>query len=124
AVAVHDLIRSFTLGLRFDLRVALLCSLMLLIGSFLPWLGWHRSVTHKRIWFGLQMLITAVVVSVFFFDFGHYSYLEGRISSAALEHLRNPEISGDMLRQSYNLPLISTVYVAVLSMLGFLIWRF
>jgi phosphoglycerol transferase MdoB-like AlkP superfamily enzyme len=97
----HDLLQALYLGLKFDLRLALLILLPLLL------FGWWRPISPfdsrlgRALWRGYLLLATLVVVVFYVTDFGHFAYLHERVDSSALRFLANPLISMEMVWQSY-----------------------
>jgi phosphoglycerol transferase MdoB-like AlkP superfamily enzyme len=103
--------QAFSIGLRLDLRIALLVALPVVLLTLLPgFLNLRRS----RIMFSLVVvwLALAAVGSLLFyiFDFGHYSYLGERINSSVLRFLEDGRDSLSMVWQSYPvIPLLLVV---------------
>jgi phosphoglycerol transferase MdoB-like AlkP superfamily enzyme len=108
-----DVLRAFWLGLRFDLRLALLLLLPMII------FGW-RSLSPvsgkktKKMWSLVYTFIASSWFVFYIFDFGFYGYLNSRMNSAILSFLESPEISFGMLWQSYPVLLISAAFVVML----------
>lgn len=91
-----DVSRAFGIGLRFDLRVALLIALPVALLSLLPGRLGLRTGRISRglavLWMGLAGIgVTLTYVS----DWAHYSYLEERLNASVLRFFQN---SGDSLR--------------------------
>lgn len=100
-VPTGELVRAFHVGARFDLRLAVLVCLPLLMlggfGWFDPWRRRWAAVAwqaHFAFW-------TLVVVLTQFIDLGHYGYLEARLNAAALQYIEDPKVSGRMMWESY-----------------------
>jgi len=78
------LLKAFWIGVRFDLRVAVLMLLPLALMSWLPrWLslcgpfGYSLAITY--------MAIALATVTLFYIaDFAHYAYLDARLTASAL----------------------------------------
>lgn len=96
-----EVLSSFWLGLRFDLRwVCLLLLIMLLLGSFRALSPFHNRFARTG-WLVLFGLITFTVVFFYALDFGHYAYLRQRLNASVLNYLEDAAISMDMVWQSY-----------------------
>ncbi|MCW8917858.1 MAG: LTA synthase family protein [Gammaproteobacteria bacterium] len=96
-----DLLQALYLGLKFDLRLALLIVLPLLLLGWLRPLNPFASHTARTLWQGYLLLATLVVTAFYVSDFGHFAYLQTRLDSSALRFLANPLISMEMVWQSY-----------------------
>ncbi len=91
------------LGIRFDLRLAILCTLPLIVLALLPKVGVTKhTVTGilARVYWG----VSVVLLNLFYtFDLGHYAYLKQRLDVVALNLLEDPLIAFQMLWESYPL---------------------
>lgn len=96
-----DLLQALYIGLKFDLRIALL----VLLPIFL--VGWLRllSPLHSRFgaWLWTLYLTLATVALLLFYatDFGHFAYLATRIDISILRFLDNADISFNMVWETY-----------------------
>jgi phosphoglycerol transferase MdoB-like AlkP superfamily enzyme len=96
-----DLLHALYLGLKFDLRLALLIVLPVFAIGWLRWFSPLDSTLGRRLWLGYFILTTLAVVMFYVTDFGHYAYLHVRVDSTVLRFLTNPLISLEMVWQSY-----------------------
>jgi phosphoglycerol transferase MdoB-like AlkP superfamily enzyme len=96
-----ELARAWQLGLRFDLRLALLVSLPFLALSWMPSIDPGRHRAGRTLWTTYFVIVEALVLTIHLVDFGHYAYLGTRIDAGLLEHLRPPSIAARMLWESY-----------------------
>jgi phosphoglycerol transferase MdoB-like AlkP superfamily enzyme len=92
--------RAFGIGLRFDLRLALLVALPVLALSWLPAAGPAPFATGWHLLLGLAWL---TVTAVHLADLAHYGYLHRRIDATIVEHLAEP---GAALRSAGSLPVL------------------
>ncbi len=114
--------KSFFLGLRFDLRLACVLILPLVI---LSWGRWSvQSVATMKKWGWLYTLFAVGWMSFYVFDFGFYGYLNSRMNSAVLLFLENPDISFGMLWQSYPVLWVLLAFVVFLALYRHLLHRF
>src|SRR5471032_598874 len=107
-------LQTLGIGLRFDLRLAVLLMLPLALLAWLP--RWNLlSVPALR---GLArvylLLALAVVGLVYIVDFGHYAYLGVRINATVLRYLEDAQISRQMVWQTYPVLWIALGWLAVL----------
>ena len=97
------------IGLRFDLRLAIL---LMLPPEFLLALPCRESfralrINALRIWLALAILLVALVYVV---DFGHYAYLGWRVNATLARFLTDVQISTDMVWQSYPVVWITLLW--------------
>lgn len=120
--SADQLAHSFFLGFRFDLRLLLflLSPLVLLVWWFSP----HASRAANRFWRVLYTVLGSAIFVFYIFDFGFYAYLNSRMNSAILTFAENPNISFDMVWQSYPVLWISCAFFAVVFVYSFLLKRF
>ena len=77
-----EIARAFGLGLRFDLRLALLLAAPLFVlGALAPLHPRRRA--GALVWRGWILVAGLAVLLVYAFDFGHYEYLHERLDAAA-----------------------------------------
>jgi phosphoglycerol transferase MdoB-like AlkP superfamily enzyme len=95
------LLQTLGVGLRFDLRLALLIMLPMALLCYLP--VWN--VLGSRLVRGIGKAYLAVMLLavglIYVIDFGHYNYLGARINATVLRFAGDTDISTDMLWQSY-----------------------
>jgi phosphoglycerol transferase MdoB-like AlkP superfamily enzyme len=98
---------SFILGLRYDLRVAAIIMLMMLIfGSIRPF-NPYGSSRARKIWFWVLGIITTLFCFFYALDFGHYAYLSQRLNASVMNYMEDAGISLSMVWQSY--PVIKII---------------
>jgi hypothetical protein len=93
--------KTLGIGLRFDLRLALLMVLPLALLCYLPFWNMSRSRLARRLGTVYLAAVLLAVALVYIIDFGHYNYLGVRINATVLRFAGDAEISGTMLWQSY-----------------------
>lgn len=96
-----DLLWSFYLGLKFDVRLALLMALPLLAVAWIPPLDPIRRRVGRWLWVGYWSLATLAVLFLYAVDFGNVGYLGARIDSTLVRFLEDPRESATMVWQSY-----------------------
>lgn len=117
-IATPDLLQSLYLGLKFDIRLALLIVTPLFVVGWLRPLNPVESRLGYLIWY--PYLISASLFAALFYilDFGHYAYLNMRTDYNVLRFLDNPLISAEMVWQSYPVvtgTLLLGLFVAALA---------
>lgn len=114
-VSPGEVTRAFWLGLRFDLRVALLVALPLLVlGAFGPLRPSRRwAALAWRAWI---LCCGLLITLIYLFDLGHYGYLHERLNAMVLDELRSPREAAGMLWETY--PVLGGALALGLSVLG------
>ena len=100
-VTNNEIERAFYLGLRFDIKLAVislfpLAALILILN--------YRFFKRKifRLIATIYLVITYLVITLFYlFDFGYYDYLSIRLDASSLRFLSNLKISSQVLVESY-----------------------
>jgi len=110
-----DLIPSFLLGLRFDLRWISIILLPIIIASLVPELSPFHSLKNRKIWTWYLAIMTFLVIFFFAADFGAISYNRTHVGASALNFAEDPGISAKMLWQSY--PILWMLMGLVLAVL-------
>jgi membrane-anchored protein YejM (alkaline phosphatase superfamily) len=111
------------IGLRFDLRLAILVMLPVALFAFIPRVNLLSSRFLRglsRVYLGLAIL---AVLLVYVVDFGHYDYLGLRINSTVMRFLGNPDISAGMLWQSYPVVQITLGWLVASVLLLWIVLR-
>lgn len=99
-----EIAQAFYLGLKFDLRLALLVNLPLLL---VAWIKWFSPFSENfkpfalKFWTMYLTIANSLLIVVYVFDFGHYDYLKIRIDATVLRFLEDPLISANMVWESY-----------------------
>lgn len=96
-----QVLSAFWLGLRFDLRIASVVMLVMLVLASIRWLSPFRFRYARIGWFTLLGLASFAIVFFYALDFGHYAYLRQRLNASVLNYLEDAAISMEMVWQSY-----------------------
>jgi len=107
-----EVLKTLGVGLRFDLRLAILLMLPLAILAILP--RFNLATSRPLRWLGRLWLLAAAlaVTLVYIVDFGHYQYLGLRINSSILRFFADAQISADMVWQSYPVVWLTLLWLA------------
>ncbi|MBD3648065.1 MAG: LTA synthase family protein [Pseudomonadales bacterium] len=107
-----DLLRTVGVGVRFDLRLAILLILPLAFAAAIPRFNLMSSPVLRRV--ARVYLFTAIITTLFLYiiDFGHYAYLGTRLNATVFRFLQDPAISSQMVWQSYPVIWISLAWIA------------
>jgi phosphoglycerol transferase MdoB-like AlkP superfamily enzyme len=93
--------QTLYIGVKFDLRLALILSLPVFLLTWLPRYNVSRTPAIRklsRIYIGAALLITLLFYII---DFGHYTYLGIRMNSTVMRFFDDLSISANMMWQSY-----------------------
>ncbi len=104
---------AFFLGLRFDMRVATVLILPILIFALPNKWHWRHSLARQKNWVLSYAILYSLLLLAYIADIGCYGYLQSRINVAIFQNLLNPAISLEMVHQTYNLYLWGPVYAAL-----------
>lgn len=108
----NTLLKTLYIGFKFDLRLAILMCLPLLVVSFLP--RWN-IITSDFVRYLVRIYLAVAVVAVMAFyilDFGHYQYLGVRVNSTVLRYAGDAAISARMVWESYPVVWILLGWIA------------
>jgi phosphoglycerol transferase MdoB-like AlkP superfamily enzyme len=95
------LLQAFYLGLKFDLRLALLVHLPFAVLGFWRPFDPFRSPRARRAWLWWFGGTCACLLFAYGVDFGHYGYLETRVDASVLRYLFDPRESVGVVWGSY-----------------------
>lgn len=111
----YELMPSFILGFRYDLKWVSIILLPILLVSLNPYWSPFNSEKNKKIWTWYLAVMTFLVFFFFAADFGCFSYNKTRLNASALNFVEDANISFAMLWQSYPMFwMITGLVVAVL----------
>lgn len=105
------LLESLGIGLRFDLRLALLLMLPLAVLCYLPHYNMAGNPTVRKIGRGYLAVALFTVGLIYVIDFGHYNYLGTRINATVFRFAGDRQISATMLWQSYPVVWIAIAWL-------------
>lgn len=120
-----DLWKALYIGLKFDLRAAIILGLPFwFFGHALKLINAAFEEKERQMFFSkaqhptnLLKFIFSFLLSIysfiFFIDLGFYDYLKNRIDASAMDFLQNPLISLQMVSEAYPLILIAFAILAL-----------
>ena len=98
-----DLLKALYLGLKFDLRLALLlCLPLALLGWIAPFDPARRRAARIA-WLAYLTAAQCVVLLLYFVDFGHYAYLRVRLNASLVDHLTPLGVAARVAWETYPL---------------------
>jgi phosphoglycerol transferase MdoB-like AlkP superfamily enzyme len=112
-----DILRALYLGLKFDLRLALLLGLPLALLGWIPVFNPARRSAARIAWLGYLALAQCVVLLLYFVDFGHYSYVRARLNASLADHLTPVAVAARVAWETY--PILPGVLGLLLLVSGY-----
>jgi len=97
----QEIQKALLLGLRFDLKLAILTFFPLAIFVLIINHNFFKSIIYKRIAAIYSTLSYLILTLFYLFDFGYYEYLAIRLDASSLRFLSNFKISFQVLIESY-----------------------
>lgn len=117
------LLKAFYIGMKFDVRLALLIALPLFVLGPVRGIGVFRG-RAGRLLFTLYLVIAHFLAFAFYsLDFGHYAYLEERLNATALRFVENLAISVEMIWQTYPIVWIGAGLFVFIALAWLVFWR-
>ncbi len=116
-VSLNDLLPSFLMGIRYDLRWIAIILLPVIIISMTPKCSPFYSARNKKWWTWYLAIITFFVFFFFAADFGSFSYNRTRLDAGAMNFAEDPGISLRMMFQTY--PMVWMLLGLVVAVLLF-----
>jgi hypothetical protein len=111
------------IGLRFDLRLAILLMLPVAVLAWLPRWNLTTSGFLRALARTYLALALGALVLVYIIDFGHYAYLGVRLNATVLRFLADAQISTDMVWQSYPVVWITLGWLATTALTWYALYR-
>jgi phosphoglycerol transferase MdoB-like AlkP superfamily enzyme len=96
-----DLLKALSIGLRFDLRLALLLCLPLAVLGWIPFLDPGRRRTARLAWIAYFAAAQCAVLLLYFVDFGHYAYVRVRLNASLIDHLTPVAVAARVAWETY-----------------------
>ncbi len=95
------LAKAFYVGLKFDLRLAILVNLPVFALGWLPGLALFRKGAGAAIFRAWLAAANVLLVLVYIVDFGHFAYLQSRVNVTVIDLLYNFATSLGMVWETY-----------------------
>jgi phosphoglycerol transferase MdoB-like AlkP superfamily enzyme len=116
-----ELLPSFWLGLKYDLRWISFILFPIAVLSLFPKLAPFHSQRSKKFWTAYLGIITLLVLFFYGADFGQFSYINARLNADALIFAEDPRESLKMVWQSY--PIV-WILIGLVGAVLMMIWIF
>lgn len=114
---------AMILGVRFDLRIVGIVSLITLLLGSVPFLSPFRNKASGSGWKLLFYLLSIIFFFIYTVDFAHHSYLGIRLNASVLTYLEDAAISGGMVWETYPVIRLFLLIVGAGLLMGWWIAR-
>ena len=116
-ISFDELIPSFLMGIRYDLRWISIILLPIVVVSTIPRLSPFYSARTKKWWTWYLAVVTFIVFLFFAADFGSFSYNQTRVDAGAMNFAEDFNISWRMMWQTY--PMLWMILGLIIAVLCF-----
>lgn len=100
-LSITEMLPSFWMGFRYDLRAAGIVMLIMLISGLTRYSHPFRNHNGAKGWMLLLWFLSLAIIFFYVVDFAHYAYLSQRLNASVLGYLEDTSISAEMVWQSY-----------------------
>lgn len=121
SIGWNELLPSFWLGLKYDLRWIAFILFPIAILSVFPLLSPFYNEKSKKFWTGYLGIVTLLVLFFYGADFGQFAYINARLNADALIFAEDPKESLQMVWESY--PVI-WILVGLFGAVLMMVWMF
>ena len=119
-LSTGTLLNALYHGWKFDVRLAMLMLIPVLLLSSLPKINALKNLLIRRLMVLYLGLVFGLTLFAYIVDFGHFSYLKQRLNASILQFMDDPMISAGMVWQSY--PVIWLTLLLLLLSVGYVYW--
>jgi phosphoglycerol transferase MdoB-like AlkP superfamily enzyme len=107
-----DILYSFWVGFRFDLQLAILVNLPILLTGGIKFIGIFKSLIAKYFWI-LYILVTNIaLISLYIIDIAYFDFYKKMVDSSIIRYFYDIQEAFKMLSEGY--PIVSTVLISIL----------
>lgn len=121
AIRFTDLLPSFWLGLKYDLRWIAFILFPIAFLSLFKRLSPFNSEKAKTFWTAYLGIVTLLVLFFYGADFGQFAYVNARLNADALIFAEDPKESLQMVWQSYP---VMWILIGLVGAVMMMIWMF
>ena len=115
----NDLLNALWIGLRFDLRLACFILIPIMIAFLIPVFNPLNQSSLRTLSKIYLKISTLIIIFLYAFDLGNYSYLKQRIDISSIKLLENPLIAFGMAWESYPMSFI----IIALIIIVYIVWN-
>lgn len=107
-----DILYSFWIGFRFDLQLAILINLPILILGGIPYIGIFKSAIAKYFWIIYLFVVNIGVILIYVIDFAYFDFFKKMVDSSIVRYFYDIGEAYEMVSEGY--PLLSTLSVTII----------
>jgi len=115
----NDLLNALWIGLRFDLRLACFTLIPIMVAFLIPIFNPLNQSSLRSLSKIYLKISTLIIIFLYAFDLGNYSYLKQRIDISSIKLLENPLIAFGMAWESYPMTFI----IIALIIIVYIVWN-
>jgi phosphoglycerol transferase MdoB-like AlkP superfamily enzyme len=104
---ISNIIYSFLLGLRFDLQLATLVNLPILLFGGMKYVGIFQSVLARYFWLSYVFIGNILILFIYIVDLPYYDFFKKMVDSSIIRYFYDIGEAMKMLNEGY--PLYSTL---------------
>ena len=108
----NNILYSFWIGFRFDLQLAILIHLPILILGGIKYIGIFKSTVAKYFWIFYIFIVNIAIILLYIIDFAYFDFFKKMVDSSIVRYFYDIGEAFRMVSEGY--PLISTLSVALL----------
>lgn len=123
SIPASSLAQSFYVGLKFDIRLAVLVVVPFFALAWIRPLNPIVSPPAAKLWSVHFALLVSLLVLTLLADFGYYDYLQTRLNASAFRFMENPLISLQMVWETYSIAPAVILLAVVGTSTYFLVMR-
>ena len=102
-----EVVFSFWLGLRFDLQLALIANLPILLFGGIKYLGIFKSTFGKYFWISYLFIVNVAFIALYIIDFPYFDFFKKMVDSSIIRYFYDIGEAFKMVAEGY--PLIPTL---------------
>ncbi|MDH5518672.1 MAG: sulfatase-like hydrolase/transferase [Gammaproteobacteria bacterium] len=118
-LAGGEFFNALYIGFKFDLRLAILVVLPVLLLEAIPKINLVLNKLTRWISIAYLLIVFTIILLMYFVDYGHYAYLNERLNATALQFADDMVISAEMVWQTY--PVIWLIILLSVLILAFVV---
>ncbi len=117
------IIKSFIVGLRFDIAIACYMIVFLYLLAVLPGIEIFKNKLMRRVNLSLLFTFVSIVFFIHLCDIEFYKFFNSRLNGMAMQWSDDPGFMFTMIWQTYNVVLYFLIYFVVLGLFFWSVFR-
>ena len=108
----QDVLYSFWIGFRFDLQLAILVNLPILLTAGIKYIGIFKSFIGKYFWILYILMTNTALICLYIINLAYFDFFKKMLDSSIIRYFYDIGEAFKMISEGY--PLISTITFAIL----------